>query len=75
MSKIACWSVDSWGNGNPPINADEIIEIGNSQINEWIEKNPDYSESDLKDFKDEQWETFCLTGSIGGVEAIYEDEE
>lgn len=73
--RINYWSVDSWGNGDLPINADEIIEIGNNQINEWIENNPDYSESDLKDFKDMQWEEFCLTGSIGGVQAIYEGEE
>lgn len=73
--RINYWSVDSLGNGYPPINADEIIEIANSQIDEWIEKNPDYFESDLKDFMDEQWEAFCSTGSIGGVQAIYEDEE
>ena len=75
MSKIAYWSVDSWGNGYPPINANVIIDVANSQIDEWIEKNPDYYESELKDFVDMQWETFCSTGRIGGVEAIYEDEE
>lgn len=66
------WSMDSWGNGYPPINADEVICAANAIIDEYIAAHPD-DEYGLEAFSEQLWETFCETGTIGDVRACFEN--
>lgn len=66
------WTADSWGNGYPPINADDVISAANEIIDEYIAANPD-DEYELEAFSEQLWETFCETGTVGDVTAIYEE--
>jgi hypothetical protein len=69
------WSVDSWGNGYLPVNADEIIETANGLIDQYIAENPDDPEYEIQAYGEQLWEGFCQNGLIGNVEAVYEEEE
>ena len=69
------WSMDSWGNGYPPVNADDVIAAANDIIDNYIENNPDAYEDELHDYSNDLWEDFCSSGRIGDVVAVYEDEE
>lgn len=69
------WSYDSWGNGFPPTNYEQIIAIANSMIDEWIAANPDAPDYEIREFSDRLWEDYCATDTIDDVRAIYEEEE
>lgn len=67
------WDTESWGNGVPPINADEVICKANDMIDQYIADHPDYDQHDIKDYAERLWEAFCRTGEINGVVAEYEE--
>lgn len=66
------WTMDSFGSGDAPINADAVISAANEMIDEYIDAHPD-DEYGLDAFNDQLWETFCETGEIGNVIARYEN--
>lgn len=66
------WNMDSWGNGYPPINADDVISAANEIIDEYIATHPD-DEYGLEVFSEQLWETFCETDKVGDVTAVYEE--
>ena len=70
MSNIY-WSINSWGDSLPPINADKIIATANELIDEYAESNPDASEEELHDYANALWDDFCQTDTIAEVAAEY----
>lgn len=70
------WDYESWGNGYPPVNHEEICSRANEMIDEYAAAHPDYDEMDVFDlFAEKLWEDFCKTGEVGGAVAIYEDDD
>lgn len=67
------WNSESWGNGVPPVNADEIICMANDMIDQYIAGHPDYDSPEINAYAERLWEDFCRTGEINGIIAAYED--
>lgn len=74
MMQNIYWSIESWGSGYPPVNADEIISEANAMIDNFVEAHPDYDEVDINEYSEQLWETFCRDGKINDISAIYEEE-
>lgn len=67
------WSMESWGNDYPPVNADDVIIEANAIIDAYMAENPEADEWEVKEFSGRLWEDFCETGHIGEIDAIHED--
>ena len=67
------WTLDSWGDGYPPVNADEVIDAANELIDQHFFRNDGEPEWRLRSFNDKLWEDFCRTGRISEVIAIYDE--
>lgn len=67
------WNMNSFGADYPPVNDDEIIATANRLIDEYIAENPDDPEYELQAFCERLWESFCASGEIEGVKAVFEE--
>lgn len=65
------WTIESWGSGYLPINADEVICMANEMIDAYVAEHPDYGEMEFREYSARLWEDFCATGCIGDVVAVY----
>lgn len=50
------WNLESWGNGYPPENADEIISAANEMIERYAET---HSEVSTDNYSEKLWEYYC----------------
>lgn len=55
------WTLESWGDGYPPENADEIIERANDLIDAYAEN---HDEEEVSEYSNGLWERYCSTGRI-----------
>ena len=53
------WTLESWGDQEPPENADEIIEWANAFLDKWISDHPNADENLKKDITETLWDHFC----------------
>ena len=56
------WTLESWGDQDPPENADEIIEIANAAIDRFIDDNPDADDDMIAAFSEQLWNEYCTIG-------------
>lgn len=58
------WTLDSFGSGPLPENAEEIVSRANAMIDKFCDLEPYCGTDEIEIFSDALWEDFCRTGSL-----------
>ena len=53
------WTLESWGDQDPPENADEIISLANAATDLYIDNNPDADDDMIAAYSERLWEDYC----------------
>lgn len=62
MNKTYQWNLNSWGSGDVPENAIDIINRANELITAYAETTDD--EEAVHDYSERLWDTYCSTGKL-----------
>ena len=62
MNKTYLWNLNSWGSGDVPENAIDIINRANELIEAYAETTED--EEAVHDYSERLWDTYCTTGKL-----------
>lgn len=73
MKNAIYWTENSFGSGPIPVNFEEICSAANAMIDAYESENPCISDEELAIYSEQLWNSFCMTDTLGSVEAEWEE--